>query len=405
MSSSASQPVLVINSGSSSLKYEVVDAADGTVYAAGLAERVGQTGGVLTHEVDDIAHVIKGDLPDHDTAMATMAQAFADFGPALDELGLIAVGHRVVQGGDEYGEPVVIDDDVVRVVTELIDLAPLHNPANLAGIRVARERFADVPHVAVFDTAFHATLPTTAHTYAIDVEVAREHRVRRYGFHGTSHEYVSREAAAMLGREPADVNVIVLHLGNGASMTAVRGGRSVDTSMGLTPLEGLVMGTRSGDIDPAIIFHLARNAGMDIDQIDDLLNKKSGVLGLSGRQDMRDLVAAAESGDEAAELALDVYCHRLRKYIGAYTAVLGRVDAIAFTAGVGENSAPVRERATSGLEVLGLHLDTGANRAPNGEPRDIATAGSPVRILVIPTNEEFEIARQSAGLVGATGDQ
>lgn len=398
-------PVLVINSGSSSLKYEVVDADDGTVHATGLAERIGQSGGVLTHEVDGTDHVIEGDLPDHDTAMATMAQAFADHGPALEDLGLVAVGHRVVQGGDEYGEPVVIDDDVVHVVTELIDLAPLHNPANLAGIRVARERFADLPHVAVFDTAFHASLPPAAHTYAIDREVAREHRVRRYGFHGTSHEFVSRQAAEMLDREPAGVNVIVLHLGNGASMTAVQGGVSVDTTMGLTPLEGLVMGTRSGDIDPAIVFHLARNAAMSIDEIDDLLNKKSGVLGLSGRQDMRDLVAAAESGDDAAELALDVYCHRLRKYLGAYTAVLGRVDAIAFTAGVGENSAPVRERATAGLEVLGLHLDRDANRAPNGVARDIATPDSPVRIFVIPTNEEFEIARQAAQLVGVTRDR
>lgn len=393
------QPVLVINSGSSSLKYEVIDGVDGTVHAKGLAERIGQSGGVLTHEVSGSSHVAEGDLADHEAAMAAMSDAFGSHGPDLDTLGLVAVGHRVVQGGEGYAAPVVIDDDVVRVVTELIPLAPLHNPANLSGIKVARERFADLPHVAVFDTAFHATLPEAAYTYAIDRETAREHRVRRYGFHGTSHQYVSREAARLLGREPGEVNVIVLHLGNGASATAIRGGISVDTSMGLTPLEGLVMGTRSGDIDPAIVFHLVREAEMGVDGIDDLLNKKSGVLGLSGRQDMRDLVEAAEAGDTAASLALDVYCHRLRKYVGAYTAVLGRVDAIAFTAGVGENSAPVRERTMTDLEGLGVELDVAANRAASREARDISTAGSRVRVLVIPTNEEYEIARQAVEVI------
>lgn len=393
--------VLVVNSGSSSLKYEVIDATDGLVHARGLAERIGQSGGVLTHVVGADEHVSEGDLPDHEAAMAAMAEAFGTHGPDLDGLGLVAVGHRVVQGGDEYAAPVVIDDDVVRVVTELIPLAPLHNPANLAGIKVARERFPALPHVAVFDTAFHATLPEAAYTYAIDAETARTHRVRRYGFHGTSHEYVSREAARMLGREPGEVNVIVLHLGNGASVTAVRGGVSVDTSMGLTPLEGLVMGTRSGDIDPAIIFHLARHAGLDIDAIDDLLNKKSGVLGLSGRQDMRDLVEAAESGDAAAGLALEVYCHRLRKYVGAYAAVLGHVDAVAFTAGVGENSAPVRARAMADLAVLGIEIDQDINVAREPKARDIATSGSRVRVLVIPTNEELEIARQTLATMAA----
>lgn len=392
--------VLVINSGSSSLKYQVVDAVDGDVLATGLVERIGATGGVVTHEVRGTKHVLDRVVPDHEAAMAAMTEAFASHGPQLHAVGLIAVGHRVVQGGEEYGQPVVIDDDVVRAVTELVDLAPLHNPANLAGIRVARAEFPDLPHVAVFDTAFHRTMPARAYTYAIDAEVAREHRIRRYGFHGTSHAYVSREAARLLGRPPAETNVIVLHLGNGASATAVQGGESIDTSMGLTPLEGLVMGTRSGDVDPAIVFHLARTAGLDIDHIDDLLNKRSGVLGLSGRQDMRDLVAAAENGDINAESALDVYCYRLRKYVGAYTAALGRVDAVVFTAGVGENSAPVRARALAGLEVLGIELDAVANTATARSARDIATVGSRVRVLVVPTNEELEIARQAAEVVG-----
>ncbi|KRA29661.1 MULTISPECIES: acetate/propionate family kinase [unclassified Nocardioides] len=391
--------VLVINSGSSSLKYQVVDAVDGDVLAAGLVERIGAAGGVVTHEVQGEKHVLDCVVPDHEAAMTAMAAAFSEHGPQLHEVGLIAVGHRVVQGGEEYGEPVVIDDDVVRVVNELVDLAPLHNPANLAGIRVARAEFPDLPHVAVFDTAFHRTMPARAYTYAIDAEVAREHRVRRYGFHGTSHAYVSREAARLLGRPAGETNVIVLHLGNGASATAVRGGESIDTSMGMTPLEGLVMGTRSGDVDPAIVFHLARTAGMDIDELDDLLNKRSGVLGLSGRQDMRDLVAAAESGDADAGLALDVYCYRLRKYVGAYTAALGRVDAVVFTAGVGENSAPVRARALADLEVLGIELDPAANAAVSRVARDIASPASRVRVLVVPTNEELEIARQAAEVV------
>ena len=393
------KPVLVINSGSSSLKYEVVDADDGVVHAKGLAERIGHPQGVLTHEVNGTKFVIDGELVDHDAAMAAMSHAFHIHGPNLDDMGLIAVGHRGVQGGDEYAAPVVIDDDVIAVVTELTPLAPLHNPANLAGIAVARQRFPDLPHVAVFDTAFHRNLPPAARTYPSDQSAANEHRIRRYGFHGTSHQYVSREAARMLGKAPDEVNVIVLHLGNGASASAVRGGVSIDTSMGMTPLEGLVMGTRSGDIDAGIIFHLARHGDLSIDEIDTLLNKRSGVLGLSGRQDMRDLVDAAMTGEEAAVLALDVYSHRLRKYVGAYTAVLGRVDAVVFTAGVGENSAPVRARAMAGLGVLGIELEPTANSATATGPRDIASPSSRVRVLVIPTNEEYEIAQQTASLI------
>lgn len=396
-----SAPVLVINSGSSSLKYRVVDAERAEALAVGLIERVGDPhGGRLTHIVGGEQHVGDVEVPDHAAAMAAMTDAFAAYGPDLSRLDLVAVGHRVVQGGARFGRSVAIDDEVVATIEELADLAPLHNPANAAGIRVAREQLPDLPHVAVFDTAFHLSMPAAAHTYAIDREVAREHRIRRYGFHGTSHAYVSREAARLLGQEPEATNVIVLHLGNGASACAVRGGESVETSMGLTPLEGLVMGTRSGDIDPAVVLHLERTAGMDVADVDDLLNKRSGVLGLSGHQDMRDLVAAAEAGDADAELALEVYCHRLRLYLGGYTAVLGRVDAVVFTAGVGENSPQVRERALADLEVLGIELDQQANAERSSAARDIATPGSPVRVLVVPTDEELEIARQAVAVVG-----
>ncbi|WP_420113199.1 acetate/propionate family kinase [Pseudactinotalea sp.] len=396
-----SKPVLVINSGSSSLKYQVVDAESGEALAVGLIERIGGAGpGALTHTVGGEKHPAEVQVPDHAAAMAAMSDAFAQHGPDLAEVGLVAVGHRVVQGGARFGHSVHIDEEALATIEQLSDLAPLHNPANAAGIRVARAQFPDLPHVAVFDTAFHLTMPEVAHTYAIDREVAEEHRIRRYGFHGTSHAYVSQRAAEFLGQPLEDTNVIVLHLGNGASACAVRGGISVDTSMGLTPLEGLVMGTRSGDIDPAVVFHLARTAGMDIDAVDTLLNKRSGVLGLSGRQDMRDLVEAAAAGEPEAQLALEVYCYRVRKYIGAYLAVLGRVDAIVFTAGIGENSAEVRALTLEGLAGLGIELDGEANLVRSGEARDIATSASRVRVLVIPTNEELEIARQAIDVVG-----
>lgn len=391
--------VLVINSGSSSLKYQIVDAVTGTAHATGLVERIGSDGGRIIHTTPDGSWREDVTVPDHRAAMAAMSGAFAAHGPSLDTAGVAVVGHRVAQGADAFGGSVVIDDAVMEGVDELADLAPLHNPANVAGIAGARELFPGIPHVAVFDTAFHATMPAVARTYALEREVAERYRIHRYGFHGTSHAYVSREAARMLGRAPEETNVIVLHLGNGASACAIRDGVSVDTSMGLTPLEGLVMGTRTGDIDAAAVFHLARVAGYDIDRIDEIFNTRSGVLGLCGRQDMRDLVAAALDGDAAAELALDVYCYRIRKYIGAYTAVLGRVDAVVFTAGVGENSAPVRERCLAGLDGLGIRLDATANATPSQEARDVATEASRVRVLVIPTNEELEIARQAMAVV------
>ena len=307
----------------------------------------------------------------------------------------MVVGHRVVHGGDRFSEPVVIDDQVERTIEELVPLAPLHNPANLEGIRTARRVFPDVPHVAVFDTAFHATLPPHAYAYALDRDIAKTYGIRRYGFHGTSHAYVSREAARLIGRPVEDCRVIVLHLGNGASAAAVRNGRSVETSMGLTPLEGLVMGTRTGDIDAGVVFHLRRQAGLSVGELDDLFNRKSGMLGLASANDMREVHRLADAGDDDAALALEVYCHRLRKYVGAYFAVLGGADAVAFTAGVGENDARVRAAALAGLDALGISVDPARNESSSRAARIISPDGSPVAVLVVPTNEELEIARQA----------
>ncbi len=335
--------VLVLNSGSSSLKYQLLDMRDSGRLAVGLVERIGEQTSRLKHTpADGESRERGGAIADHDAALKAVAEELAKDGLGLDSPELAAIGHRVVHGGKSFTEPTVVDDAVLAEIERLIPVAPLHNPANLTGIRTARALRPDLPQVAVFDTAFHTTMPESAARYAIDVKTADEHRIRRYGFHGTSHAYVSRATAELLGKDPSETNVIVLHLGNGASASAVRGGRCVDTSMGLTPLEGLVMGTRSGDMDPAVIFHLMRVGGMSADEIDTLLNKKSGLVGLCGDNDMREIRRRVDEGDEQAELAFDIYIHRLKKYIGAYYAVLGRVDAVAFTAGVGENAAPVR---------------------------------------------------------------
>ncbi|MFV0478448.1 MAG: acetate/propionate family kinase [Parahaliea sp.] len=388
--------VLVINSGSSSLKYQLVEADSGTALATGLVERIGRSGSSISHKTSGQTHDANISAADHSQAMAAMMAAFNNHGPDLKQIQLLAIGHRVVQGGARYCQATLIDDDVEQTVEALSDLAPLHNPPNLQGIQVAQCQFPDLPHIAVFDTAFHTSMPPKAYTYALSPELAEQYQIRRYGFHGTSHQYVSRAAAEFLGLPVSEANIIVLHLGNGASASAVAGGYSVDTSMGLTPLEGLVMGSRCGDIDPAIIFHMARSAGMSIDEIDTLLNRQSGMLGLSGMQDMRDIQAAIEMGNKQARLAMDIYCYRLRKYIGAYTAVLGRVDALVFTAGVGENSAPVRSTTLSGLAGLGYILDEVTNKQRQAGIRDISGNNSNTRILVIPTNEEWEIARQAA---------
>lgn len=365
--------VLVVNTGSSSVKYRLVDPATGRTALHGV---IGHVGGERA-----VVRALAG------------AAALAEARPA-------AVGHRIVHGGTRFVGPTRIDDRVLRELRALAPLAPLHIPANIAGVEQARRMFPGVEHVAVFDTAFHHDLPAAAHTYAVPRLWRDRYGVRRYGFHGISHRYVSRRAAALLGREPGEVNVIVLHLGNGASACAVRGGRSVDTSMGLTPLEGLVMGTRSGDVDPALPGYLARAAGMDAEQVEAALNRESGLLALAGSNDVREVRAAAARGDGEARLAMDVYCHRLRKYVGAYFAVLGGIDALVFTGGVGENSPDVREAAVAGLDRLGLAVDPDRNEALSQAERSVSPEGAAVPVLVVPTDEEAEIAAQSARLLG-----
>ncbi|MEV5279035.1 acetate kinase [Streptomyces sp. NPDC052811] len=394
--------VLVLNSGSSSVKYQLLDMSDSSRLAVGLVERIGEATSRLTHTplaTGGATREQNGPIADHAAALKAVAEELASDGLGLDSTELTAIGHRVVHGGLKFSAPTVITGEVLAEIERLVPVAPLHNPANITGIRTAQALRPDLPQVAVFDTAFHTTMPESAARYAIDVETADAHRIRRYGFHGTSHAYVSRETAKLLGKAPEDVNVIVLHLGNGASASAVQGGRCVDTSMGLTPLEGLVMGTRSGDIDPAVTFHLVRNAGMSVDDVDALLNKKSGLVGLCGDNDMREIRRRCDEGDERARLAFDIYIHRLKKYIGAYYAVLGKVDAVAFTAGVGENAAPVREAAVTGLEELGLAVDGELNAVRSDHPRLISPEYARVAVAVVPTDEELEIAQQTYALV------
>ncbi|TQK20282.1 acetate kinase [Microbacterium sp. SLBN-154] len=406
-------PVLVVNSGSSSFKYQLIDMTGETLLASGLVERIGQAGpGRATHTVHqasttgpattmvDATYERELPIPDHTAGFAVMLEAFADNGPSLTDTAPVAVGHRVVHGGARFFEPTLVTPLVEINIDELSVLAPLHNPANLAGIVAARRAFPDVPHVAVFDTAFHQTLPPAAYTYAIDAELAATHRIRRYGFHGTSHKFVSEAAAAFLGRPTTELRQIVFHLGNGASVTAIDGGRSVETSMGLTPLEGLVMGTRSGDVDPAVLFQLSRRAGLSIDELDALLNKRSGLLGLAGVSDMRDIQAGIDRGDAAAALAFEVYVHRLRAYAGAYLAQLGGVDVISFTAGVGENAPRVRAAALATLGFAGVRVDPARNDARERGIRVISAEDSAVAVLVVPTDEELEIARQTLTVAG-----
>lgn len=387
--------VLVVNSGSSSVKYQLVDPVTGVAIASGLVERIGEPDGRITHHHDGVDRERLGPIGDHGDGLRLAFGMFAEDGTDLTTVGIAAVGHRVVHGGEVFYEPTVITPDVLAEIRRLSSLAPLHNPANVLGIESAMAVLPNVPHVAVFDTAFFHTLPAKARTYAIDAEVAKAHDVRRYGFHGTSHQYVSGRVAEFLGRDIGELNQIVLHLGNGASASAIAGGRAVDTSMGLTPLEGLVMGTRSGDIDPGLVMHLRRSAGLDVDAIDDLLNRRSGLKGLCGVNDFRELRRLIDEGDADAALAYDVYIHRLRKYIGAYLLSLGGVDVITFTAGVGENSAPVRADALSGLERLGIEIDADRNAARSREARVISRDASAVTVLVVPTNEEFAIAQQA----------
>jgi len=385
--------VLVLNSGSSSIKSQLVDPVAGTAVASGLVERIGEPEGRVVFSFADKRFEHSGPIVDHADGLRLANQIFAEHGLDLGVAGIKAVGHRVVHGGKLFYKPTLINDATLSEIERLADLAPLHNPANAIGIKVARKDFPDIPHVAVFDTGFFHSLPDAAATYAIHRDIAEKFGIRRYGFHGTSHEYVTGEVAKILHSDPTRLNTIVLHLGNGASASAVRGGVAVETSMGLTPLEGLVMGTRCGDIDPGVLMHLHRSAGMNVEQVDELLNQNSGLKGMCGVNDFRELCAQMEAGSEAAKLAYGVYTHRLRKYIGAYLAVLGRVDAIAFTAGVGENAANVREDSLSGLERHGVEVDPERNRSSVRGARVISTDDSETTVLVVPTNEELAIAR------------
>jgi acetate kinase len=403
--------ILVVNSGSSSFKYQLIDMDTEQMLATGLIERIGEESGRSVHTIpwDAVPSVDRSDAPqtterslpirDHAAGFRVMLDAFRTHGPSLAQHPLLAVGHRVVHGGQRFFEATLVNNLVKINIEELAELAPLHNPANLQGIEAAQKAFPDVPHVAVFDTAFHATLSPAAYSYAIDDQLARKHRLRKYGFHGTSHKFVSEEAAEFLGRPLGDLKQIVLHLGNGASASAIDGGRSVETSMGLTPLEGLVMGTRSGDLDPAVLIHLHRRTGMSFDDMDLLLNRQSGLLGMSGAGDMRDVLERSAAGDEKATVAFDVYAHRLKGYIGNYMAQLGGVDVISFTAGVGENAAAVRKAALSGLEIFGIRISDERNEEKSRDPRRISTDDSAVEVLVIPTNEELEIARQTLAVL------
>ena len=371
--------VLVVNCGSSTVKYRLIAADESRTLLGGLEEVSGGRG--------------------HRAAFERIGAAVAQSGTLADGA-LAVIGHRVVHGGERFRAPARIDAEVVAAIRELALLAPLHNPVNLIGIEVCAETFPGVPQVAVFDTAFHQSLPPHAFRYAVPDAWYRRFGVRRYGFHGTSHRYVAGRAAEALGRPPAALNLITLHLGNGASAAAIRGGRCVDTSMGLTPLEGLVMGTRSGDLDPAVPLFVQRELGLSAEAAATALNEDSGLLGLAGTGDMRELLAREEAGDERARLALELYAYRIRKYVGAYVAVLGHVDGLVFTGGVGENAARVRSLACAGLDALGITLDERANAAAEGEVAEIGAAGRPVRALMVRTNEELQIAREALATLG-----
>ena len=394
--------VLVINCGSSSLKYQVLDMTDESLLAKGLVERIGMDGSVINHtKVGEDTIVNEVPMKDHKEAIAQVLAAIQDkdHGVVSDMSEIGAVGHRVVHAGEKYAESVVINDTVMKALEECIEIAPLHNPPNLSGIEACRALMPTTPMVAVFDTAFHQTMPPESYIYAIPYEYYQKYKIRRYGFHGTSHKYVSQRAADMLNVNINDLKLITCHLGNGASVTAIKHGRVIDTSMGFTPLEGLVMGTRSGDLDPAIVSYIKEKEGLDDAGVNNILNKKSGVLGVSGvSSDFRDIEAAVEEGNERAALALRMFAHRVRFYIGAYIAEMNGVDAIVFTAGVGENDISMREIICSNLGNLGIKLDPIKNKV-RGRDTIISTDDSKVSLLLIPTNEELMIARDTYNLV------
>lgn len=393
--------VLVINCGSSSLKYQLIDSDTEAVIAKGLCERIGIDGRLTHQTMGKDKYTVDVPMPEHNAAVKYVLDALLDQEKgAITSLSEIdAVGHRIVHGGEKFANSVVISDEVMEAIEECNDLAPLHNPANLIGIRACQSHMPGVPMVAVFDTAFHQTMPDKAYTYAIPYEYYENYKIRRYGFHGTSHSFVSKRLAELIGKDIKDTKMIICHLGNGSSITAVDGGKSVDTSMGLTPLAGLPMGTRSGDIDPAILEFIAGKEGKSVEEITTILNKKSGVSGLSGvSSDFRDLDAGMKNGNDRCRLALDVFCYSVKKYIGAYAAAMGGLDAIAFTAGIGENNPYVRRRATTGLEFMGIDIDEEKNEV-RGDETKISTDSSKIQVWVVPTNEELAIARETVELV------
>jgi acetate kinase len=392
--------VIVVNSGSSSIKYESFDVSPITASAKGLLERIGTSDSRLEHRWLDSSgrweeRAETRAIADHREGFSVVLEVSSRARAGTTPEAVFGVGHRVVHGGERFKKPAIIDDRTLEEIRQLIPLAPLHNPANLTGIEVMRELLPDVPQVAVFDTAFHQTMQPKAFLYALPYAFYRSYGVRRYGFHGTSHQYVAREAARHLGRPLAALNLITLHLGNGASATAIERGKSIDTSMGLTPLEGLIMGTRCGDLDPAVPFYLARKTGRPFVEIEDVLNRESGLKGICGVNDMREIQSRALGREEQAELALEMFCYRVKKYIGAYCAALGSVDAIVFTGGIGENSALVRSTSCEGLSGLGISLDERANQEVAGGIREIHAGDGRVKILVVPTDEECEIAQQT----------
>lgn len=389
-----SRTVLVINSGSSSLKYQLIDPDNGHSLAHGLAERIGEEVGRLSHRYSVKEVDITGPIPDHSAAMQMILDLFEEVGPPLEEANVVAVGHRIVQGGRYFSGPALVDERVLRLIGELSSLAPLHNPPALVGIEVAQQLLPHIPQVAVFDTAFFQDLPTASALYALDRDIAERYSIRRYGAHGTSHRFVSQQVSQILGGR--DLKQIVLHLGNGASASAIVGDKAIDTSMGMTPLEGLVMGTRTGDIDPAVTFYLQRVAGMTVDEVDELMNRRSGLKGLTGDNDMRQVREIARSGDASARArareALDIYVNRIIKYVGAYTAEMGGLDVLSFTAGIGENDIDLRYEVCKRLEPLGILLDEEANNHRPRHPITISAKGSAARVMVVPTNEELAIA-------------
>ncbi|AZV56271.1 acetate kinase [Clostridium sp. AWRP] len=393
--------ILVVNCGSSSLKYQLIDMQDESVVAKGLVERIGAEGSVLTHKVNGEKFVTEQPMEDHKVAIQLVLNALVDkkHGVIKDMSEISAVGHRVLHGGKKYAASILIDQNVMKAIEECIPLGPLHNPANIMGIDACKKLMPNTPMVAVFDTAFHQTMPDYAYMYAIPYDISEKYDIRKYGFHGTSHRFVSIEAAKLLKKDPKDLKLITCHLGNGASICAVNQGKAVDTTMGLTPLAGLVMGTRCGDIDPAIIPFVMKRTGMSVDEMDTLMNKKSGILGVSGvSSDFRDVEEAANSGNDRAKLALNMYYHKVKSFIGAYVAVLNGADAIIFTAGLGENSATSRSAICKGLSYFGIKIDEEKNKK-RGEALEISTPDSKIKVLVIPTNEELMIARDTKEIV------